>query len=123
MNQGEKFKFYLDSTGKDKSQIAKLMGISRRTLYQMFESKNLREKTIAKIEQVLGVSRDTLFENNLLHNSAHIHSHKPDDNMDKLDLKDRQIANLLDQIESLTEENKRLREMIGLNKKGSQKAG
>lgn len=123
MNQGEKFKFYLDSTGKDKSQIAKLMGISRRTLYQMFESKNLREKTIAKIEQVLGVSRDTIFENNLLHNSAHIHSHKPDDNMDKLDLKDRQIANLLDQIESLTEENKRLREMIGLNKKGSQKAG
>lgn len=54
MNQGEKFKIFLEQNGIEKTEAAKKMGIERATLYQMFKTKRFRQNTADRIRDMFG---------------------------------------------------------------------
>lgn len=56
MNNGEKLKEYLENKGISKTKAAEILGISRQSLYQYFESDNLLADTIDNILTKLNVS-------------------------------------------------------------------
>jgi len=60
VNQGEKFKRSLAKRQISKMEAAKKLGVDRRAVYQMFETKSFHDNTIDKIENLLGIPREEL---------------------------------------------------------------
>ena len=60
MSQGEKFKDILEKRHISRMAAAKKLGIDRRAVYQMFNTKAFHENTLDKIEKFLGITREEI---------------------------------------------------------------